>query len=104
MHHIVSDGWSMGVLVREVSALYEAYCAGAESPLPELAIQYADFAVWQRQWLSGRSAGRAVELLARAVARVRAHWSCRQIACGRQCRVIAARQWDFRWAEKRQQR
>jgi acyl carrier protein len=53
MHHIVSDGWSMGVLVREVSALYEAYCAGAESPLPELAIQYADFAVWQRQWLSG---------------------------------------------------
>jgi amino acid adenylation domain-containing protein/FkbM family methyltransferase len=53
MHHIVSDGWSMGVLLREVSALYEAYCAGVESPLPELAIQYADFAVWQRQWLSG---------------------------------------------------
>src|SRR6185369_4258945 len=53
MHHIVSDGWSMGVLVREVSALYEAYCVGAESPLPELSIQYADFAVWQREWLSG---------------------------------------------------
>jgi acyl carrier protein len=53
MHHIVSDGWSRGVLIREASTLYEAYCAGAESPLPELAIQYADFAVWQRQWLSG---------------------------------------------------
>ena len=53
MHHIVSDGWSTGVLVREVSTLYQASCAGAPSPLPELPIQYADFAVWQRQWLSG---------------------------------------------------
>ncbi len=53
MHHIVSDGWSMGVLVREVGLLYPALCAGAESPLEELAIQYADFAVWQREWLSG---------------------------------------------------
>jgi amino acid adenylation domain-containing protein len=53
MHHIVSDGWSMGVLVREVGLLYPALCAGAESPLEELALQYADFAVWQREWLSG---------------------------------------------------
>ena len=53
MHHIVSDGWSMGVLVREVGLLYPALCAGTESPLPELSIQYADYAVWQRQWLSG---------------------------------------------------
>jgi amino acid adenylation domain-containing protein len=53
MHHIVSDGWSIGVLVQELSALYPAYCAGAPSPLPELEIQYADFALWQRQWLSG---------------------------------------------------
>ena len=53
MHHIVSDGWSMGVLVREVGLLYAALCAGAESPLPELALQYADFAIWQREWLSG---------------------------------------------------
>ncbi|HEX5601181.1 MAG TPA: condensation domain-containing protein, partial [Pyrinomonadaceae bacterium] len=53
MHHIVSDGWSMGVLVREVGVLYPALCAGAESPLEELAIQYVDFAVWQREWLSG---------------------------------------------------
>ena len=53
MHHIISDGWSMGVLVREVAALYEAYRRGEESPLEELPIQYADFAVWQRGWLRG---------------------------------------------------
>ena len=53
LHHIVSDGWSMGVLVREVTALYEAFAAGRPSPLPELPVQYADFAVWQRSWLSG---------------------------------------------------
>ena len=53
MHHIISDGWSMGVLVQEIAALYEAYCAGKPAPLPELPIQYADFAVWQRQWLQG---------------------------------------------------
>src|SRR5229473_444132 len=53
MHHIVSDGWSMGVLVREVAALYEAFVKGEESPLPELKIQYADYAVWQREWLQG---------------------------------------------------
>jgi len=53
MHHIISDGWSMGVLVREVGALYAAFAAGQPSPLPELSIQYADFAAWQRRWLSG---------------------------------------------------
>jgi arthrofactin-type cyclic lipopeptide synthetase C len=53
MHHIVSDGWSMEILTREVSALYAAYAAGQESPLPELEIQYADYAVWQREWLQG---------------------------------------------------
>jgi len=51
MHHIVSDGWSMGVLAREFNALYEAFAAGRPSPLPELAVQYADFAAWQRDWL-----------------------------------------------------
>lgn len=53
MHHIVSDGWSIGVMVREVAELYEAFCAGRPSPLPELPIQYADFASWQRRWLQG---------------------------------------------------
>jgi len=53
MHHIVSDGWSMGVLVNEVAALYQAYSAGLPSPLEELEVQYADFAAWQRGWLQG---------------------------------------------------
>ena len=51
MHHIVSDGWSVGVMVREVATLYEAYAAENPSPLPELPVQYADFASWQRRWL-----------------------------------------------------
>ncbi|MBZ4423386.1 condensation domain-containing protein, partial [Myxococcus sp. RHSTA-1-4] len=53
MHHSISDGWSMGVLVRELTALYEAFRQGQPSPLPELPVQYADYAVWQRNWLSG---------------------------------------------------
>jgi amino acid adenylation domain-containing protein len=53
MHHVISDGWSMGVLVREITALYAAVVAGAPSPLPELPIQYADFALWQRGWFRG---------------------------------------------------
>ena len=52
MHHIVSDGWSMGILIQELSSLYQAFAAEEPSPLPELAIQYADFTLWQRQWLS----------------------------------------------------
>ncbi|WAC73173.1 amino acid adenylation domain-containing protein [Roseateles sp. SL47] len=52
-HHIISDGWSTGIMVREVSALYEAYSQGREDPLEPLTIQYADYAVWQRQWLQG---------------------------------------------------
>jgi amino acid adenylation domain-containing protein len=53
IHHIVSDGWSTGVMVREVTRLYDAFCQGGRSPLPELRLQYADFATWQRQWLQG---------------------------------------------------
>jgi amino acid adenylation domain-containing protein len=53
MHHIVSDGWSMGVLFRELSSLYEAYREGRESPLRELPVQYADYSVWQREQLEG---------------------------------------------------
>jgi hypothetical protein len=53
MHHIVSDGWSMGIFIRELASLYAAYRSGEESPLGELPLQYADFAVWQREWLQG---------------------------------------------------
>ncbi len=53
MHHIVTDGWSMGIFVREIWQLYPALRAGLPSPLPELALQYADFAAWQREWLAG---------------------------------------------------
>ncbi|MDB4947802.1 MAG: sypB, partial [Gemmatimonadetes bacterium] len=75
MHHIVSDGWSMGVLTQELGALYGAFRRGAPDPLPALAIQYADFAAWQRRWVEGevlreqadywtRTLGGAPELLA----------------------------------------
>ncbi len=55
MHHIVSDGWSMAVLYRELAALYEAFSHGLPSPLADLPIQYADYAVWQREWLQGHA-------------------------------------------------
>ena len=53
MHHIVSDGWSTGILIREMAVLYETFSRAGTSPLPELPIQYADFAYWQRQWMQG---------------------------------------------------
>jgi amino acid adenylation domain-containing protein len=52
-HHIASDAWSLGILIREVTAVYAALSRGDLPSLPELPIQYADFAVWQRQWLNG---------------------------------------------------
>ncbi len=55
MHHIVSDGWSIGVLVQEIKALYEAFKEGNASPLPDLEIQYSDYSVWQRDWLQGKA-------------------------------------------------
>ncbi|MBD1808186.1 amino acid adenylation domain-containing protein [Microcoleus sp. FACHB-SPT15] len=53
LHHIVCDGWSIGVLLRELGTLYTAFANNQPSPLPELSIQYADFAEWQREWLQG---------------------------------------------------
>jgi len=53
VHHIVADGWSIGILVRELSALYTAFVERRPSPLPDLPVQYADFAAWQRAWLQG---------------------------------------------------
>lgn len=53
VHHIAADGWSLGILARELTVLYEAYLTGRPSPLADPPIQYADFALWQRRWLSG---------------------------------------------------
>ena len=61
MHHVVSDGWSMGILMRELSSLYAAYREGRPSPLAELPVQYADYALWQRGWLQGAALHRQLE-------------------------------------------
>ncbi|MDB9402876.1 amino acid adenylation domain-containing protein, partial [Microcystis sp. CS-574] len=52
IHHIAADGWSIGVLVDELSVYYRSFCTGTKADLPDLSIQYADFALWQRQWLT----------------------------------------------------
>lgn len=57
IHHIVSDGWSMGVLIQELRTIYDACCTGTISPLPALPVQYADFVLWQRQWLNQAKLG-----------------------------------------------
>lgn len=53
MHHIASDGWSSSIVQNELNALYEAYCKGADNPLPPMPLQYIDYAMWQRSWLKG---------------------------------------------------
>ena len=52
MHHIISDGWSMGVFIQEIALLYDAFRQDKPSPLQDLKIQYADYSLWQREWLS----------------------------------------------------
>ncbi|MBL8986310.1 MAG: amino acid adenylation domain-containing protein [Gemmatimonadetes bacterium] len=68
MHHIAADGWSMGVLVRELSTLYQAFTTGRDAALPELPIQYADFAVWQREWLDAGELTRQLDYWRSALA------------------------------------
>src|SRR2546423_12812567 len=53
MHHIIADGWSIGVLIRELTACYTAQLSGDDPRLPALPIQYADYTIWQREWLQG---------------------------------------------------
>ena len=53
MHHIITDGWSFGVLYREISVLYQAFESGDSSPLPDLPLQYGDYALWQHDFLQG---------------------------------------------------
>jgi amino acid adenylation domain-containing protein len=100
MHHIVSDGWSMGVLSRESMALYHAAVAGKPPRLPPLPIQYRDFAAWQREWLSGETLERAIHFWRRQLAGApsppppppprRRSWSCRPTGPGRRCSASAA--------------
>ncbi|HST58981.1 MAG TPA: amino acid adenylation domain-containing protein [Longimicrobium sp.] len=68
MHHAVSDGWSNGILFRELFALYDAFAAGRPSPLPPLPVRYADYAAWQRGWLSGEALDRQVAYWREALA------------------------------------
>ncbi|WP_157831216.1 non-ribosomal peptide synthetase, partial [Pseudomonas sp. 43NM1] len=68
LHHIVADGWSMGVLTAELIALYQAFSQGEADPLPALAVQYGDFARWQRRWLSGELLQRQSEYWQQALA------------------------------------
>ncbi len=68
LHHIVADGWSVGIVKRELGALYAAYVQGRPSPLPELRVQYGDYAVWQRLWLEGERLQRLVEYWERQLA------------------------------------
>jgi hypothetical protein len=68
MHHVVSDGWSMGVLVRELSTLYNAFRAGGDDPLPPLPVQYADYAVWQRQRVGAEALERQAAYWTRTLA------------------------------------
>ncbi len=68
LHHIISDGWSSGVVTRELGTLYRAACEGVPSPLPPLKVQYADYAIWQRDWLQGEVLHSEVEYWRRQLA------------------------------------
>jgi amino acid adenylation domain-containing protein len=68
MHHIVSDGWSMGVLFNELSELYAAHVQGREANLPALPVQYADYAAWEREWIEGELLERQASYWERALA------------------------------------
>ena len=96
MHHVVSDGWSMGIFFRELSALYAAYREGGESPLPDLAVQYADYAVWQREHLTGEVLERQLAYWKERLGGCRGCWSCPPTIPARRCRRTGARR--SRWS------
>ena len=86
LHHIICDGWSLGVLLRELAALYEAYAAGQASPLAALAMQYGDYAVWQREWLQGAGWTSSWATGGSGWGGARC-WSCRRTGRGRRWRA-----------------
>ncbi len=73
MHHVITDGWSMGLLINELGNLYEAFSAGRPSPLEELPVQYADYTVWQREWLRGEVLQSQLDYWRRQLADAPAH-------------------------------
>ncbi|HSN85277.1 MAG TPA: condensation domain-containing protein, partial [Thermoanaerobaculia bacterium] len=73
LHHIAGDGWSAGILAGELAVLYRELAAGRPSPLPELPVQYADFSVWQRAWLSGEALEREIAFWHRQLADLPPH-------------------------------
>ncbi len=91
MHHIIADGWSLGVLVREISALYETLRQGRPSPLAEPAVQYADFAAWQRAWLDDARLEPQLAYWQQRLAGCRGPWNCRPIIRGPRSRRMPGR-------------
>jgi thioesterase domain-containing protein/acyl carrier protein len=61
IHHIVADGWSIGILTRELAAFYDSRCSGRDSPLPDLTIQCGDFAIWQEEWLQSQDLSKQID-------------------------------------------
>ena len=96
MHHIICDGWSIGVFLRETAQLYEAFRQGRASPLQDLPIQYADLAIWQRELARRRDPRRPALLLARSPCRRNPRrWTCRRIGLDPRSRRTAARRCHF---------
>ena len=87
MHHIVSDGWSWGVFLGELGRLYEGYVSGQDVKLAEPAIQYGDFAEWQREWLQGEVLEEQLKYWREQLGGWRC-CSCRRTGCDRRSRVI----------------
>jgi len=99
MHHIVSDGWSISIFVRELSALYRAYCLGGPADLEPLPIQYADYAQWQRRWLSEEVLSRQGTYWQRALQGAPSLLELRRIGGGRRSRTSPGRMCPWCWGE-----
>ena len=95
MHHIISDGWSLGVITQELASLYQAFTKDEDSPLPELVVQYADFANWQREWLTGEVLDNQITYWKKQLGQIPI-LNCPRIGHVRRCRVFAARAGSLR--------